>query len=186
MSFAYTVNRSEPLALLLGVTAITVAWILPYPGSPQRVAYSVLIIASAVILHELGHRQVARSRGCYSRFVLDPMGLTVTLVSALLPVKFLAPGYVGISCPFYAVSRDTELRISAAGPLANLLLALAALVTRISYPSPTLTEMLALNAWLALFNLLPIGPLDGAKVLRASRTAWITMFAWAAIMLYAA
>jgi len=182
----YGLNRSEAVAILVALASLTIAWISPYFGSPYYIAVSTGIIVLSVLLHELAHRQVARRLGCYSRFILDPMGLAITLVSAALPVKFLAPGYVGISCPFYRVPRYAEVRIAGAGPLTNLLLSSIAVMIRGIYFSHILGDLALLNAWLALFNLLPIGPLDGAKVFHSSRQVWLAMFAWAALLMYLA
>ncbi|MDK2383369.1 MAG: peptidase M50 [Candidatus Korarchaeota archaeon] len=185
-SALYSVNRSEAAALGLALIAIAAAWIMPFPASPRHVARSIGVIVSAVLVHELAHRQVARRMGCYSRFVLVPMGFAITVVSAALPIKFLAPGYVGISCPYYAATRRAELWISASGPLTNLVMAsAAALLEAVAYPA-LMVEAALLNAWLAFFNLLPLGPLDGAKVFRASPPTWLAMFTWAGFLLYAA
>ncbi len=186
MDFARAANRSEPVALALALVSIAAAWILPYPGSLSRITWTALIIVIAVLLHEVAHRQVARKSGCYSRFILDPMGFTITLLSAALPIKFLAPGYVGISCPYYVSSPEVEFRITAAGPLTNLLLATAAAAALVigAHPRWIWGEAEALNSWLALFNLLPLGPLDGAKIMRTAPAAWAAMFAWAALLMF--
>jgi len=67
--------------------------------------------------------------------------------------------------------RDAAL-IAAAGPLTNLLIALAAAILLKVATLPVLLGLLlfylvSLNITLAVFNLLPVGPLDGAKILVA-------------------
>jgi Zn-dependent protease len=67
------------------------------------------------------------------------------------------------------------LKVALAGPATNLLTAAAfAVVVRLGYVgvfplSPVLAGLLAygvlINIWLALFNLVPIPPLDGSKIL---------------------
>lgn len=72
-------------------------------------------------------------------------------------------------------------KISAAGPSVNLILALVFLWF-LSINSGGILTMIAfygffINTWLALFNLIPIGNLDGAKVLRWNKTVYGIMVA---------
>jgi Zn-dependent protease len=39
-----------------------------------------------------------------------------------------------------------------------------------------------INAWLALFNLLPIPPLDGSKMIRTNPALWLPVIAVAALL----
>ena len=131
-----------------------------------------LLLFLFVLIHELGHAIMARARGSYAeKIVLFPLG-----GGALIPEE---PKRV----------RDQVL-IYAAGPLANILLALTALPLLLLQPNgyyllrfylnpfgnlvvlPNLTEQLlgitlAVNAVLAVGNLLPAYPLDGGRILRA-------------------
>ena len=125
-----------------------------------------------VLLHELGHALAARQRGVTAeRIILFPLG-----GGALIPEL---PGRT-----------IDEILIYAAGPLANAALAILALPLLLLQPggeyllrfylnpfgnlivSPSLTEQLlgitvAVNAILAVGNLLPAYPLDGGRILRA-------------------
>lgn len=86
-------------------------------------------------------------------------------------------------------------KISIAGPMANMALALIFIViATLAYPlkahSSTLTLIylistvgFAVNSFLATFNLLPLYSLDGTKVLKWNIKYWIIVFAVAAIML---
>ncbi|NOZ89538.1 MAG: hypothetical protein GXO15_06405 [Crenarchaeota archaeon] len=147
------------------------------------------VLAGAVVgflLHEQAHAAVARRQGCLAGFVLTPTGLFVTLLSgvinSLLPVRFaiIAPGHVSIVCMGfghrYGVRYDL---IAAAGPAVNIALALAAAVASAALP-PAYTLFAAgfraINGWVALFNLLPLDPLDGSKILRSNPLAWAVMF----------
>jgi Zn-dependent protease len=97
---------------------------------------------------------------------LDPMGTLVLLITG-------AFGW-GKSSPFDPYNlknptRDTAL-IALAGPASNLIMAiLLSLLIRFIPAAPSnislvLRSLVAINVSLAIFNLLPVPPLDGSKV----------------------
>jgi Zn-dependent protease len=72
-------------------------------------------------------------------------------------------------------------RIAMSGPLINIILAG---VTYILYMfvffestilAPIFAFICSINAFIAFFNLLPFGPLDGVKIIRWNATVWIIM-----------
>lgn len=139
-----------------------------------------LIFVVALSLHEFGHAAAATAQGdptarlagrltINPRAHLDPLG-TVMLVLVGFgwgkPVPF-APNKL-------RSERFGAAAVGLAGPLVNVILAFvsaAALVNALSNGSGdglvarTLFISLRLNIVLALFNLLPIPPLDGSRVL---------------------
>jgi Zn-dependent protease len=149
----------------------------------------------AVIPHEVAHRSTARRMGCASRFLISPIGLLVTLLTSLpfIPVKFIMPGFTVIS-PF-TYDREELRRIegltSLAGPLYNIGVAVSSIIL-LKLPSLnafnlallTLFYTATINAWVALFNLLPIPPLDGLKVLRWKPLVYVVVFALSILLYY--
>jgi Zn-dependent protease len=165
------------IALVFGSDALIVGDILTF----ILVALAAII---AVIPHELMHRWSARKMGCSSRYVLDPMGLLLTLITAIpfIPFKIIMPGFVLISCPLLdpAHYKRVEGVTSFSGPVTNILISVIslALIRPLIYIYPYLPLLrflyfsYGLNAWVAFFNLLPIPPLDGSKIIRWRPIIW--------------
>lgn len=163
-------NRTEARALAAALLGVSLAL------SPKFGLYGIASVLIGFIVHEMAHRQTARSVGCSSRFMLDPLGYSLTLVSTLFPIAFLAPGYVGIGCWGVVIGPRESLLISASGPATNIAMALVAYgLLQAGFVHPFLYVFAVINSWLALFNLIPLGPLDGAKILRASPGVWLAM-----------
>ncbi len=149
---------------------------------------SLLILLYAIIFHEVMHGYVAYKLGdptakYEGRLTLNPLAHIDPIGTVILPlITFLTTGFVfGFAKPvpynpFYLKNpqRDSIL-IALAGPLTNIAFALLfALVYKLlPIISPTLffnlKEVLIfgtrINLILAFFNLLPIPPLDGSKLL---------------------
>jgi Zn-dependent protease len=147
------------------------------------VAAAVLFFTAGFIIHELTHKAMAQRYGMWAEFRLDMFGAVLTLLSAVSPLKIIAPGAVVISGDS---TPDRVGRISAAGPTTNILIATALLVAAEALrPVGLLEAMLygaAINAFMALFNLIPFGVLDGLKVFRWSKLAWLILLALAALV----
>jgi len=180
--------RREIVHLLAGVLLVILVGfsLIGYNFSinPLYLAAYVVGFAGSFLLHELGHRAYARSKGLYARFKLDPFGALLTLVTAMpfIPFKIIAPGAVVVAG---VASLETFGMIALAGPMTNL--ALSAILNvagfilrRFYFIFFTLAQ---LNAFIALFNLIPFGELDGRKVLAWSPARWIVATILSAILL---
>lgn len=173
-------DLSEPLAFLLAIISVAVAFLSNLANPIPGFLLPTLAFAIAIVPHELAHRTAARRFGCWSRFVIYPPGfyttLAVNLIMGLIthsPLLFIA-GYTAISCAGY--TRKDEGLISLAGPLVNIAIALISLAY-LYFPVNLLLYnffyiLLKLNAFVAFFNLLPLGPLDGAKIFRWNIAIW--------------
>ncbi len=133
------------------------------------------------ICHELAHKVVAQRRGFWAEFRMSPIGLIFSLFTATLGFLFAAPGATVIS-GMSPIDRESWGRTSLAGPLTNIsfgVLFYASSIGAYLAHSPTTFWLLLLawvNGWFATFNLIPLGPLDGAKVLRWRASVWILSF----------
>ena len=78
----------------------------------------LLAVGPAFILHEIGHKIVAKRNGCWAEFRADPKGLQFGIViSFFLGFLFMAPGAVMVAG---LVTRRQNGHIAVAGPLTNL------------------------------------------------------------------
>ena len=151
------------------------------------IAITLVILLFSVVLHELSHGIVADRLGDHTarhmgRLTLNPIPHIDPFGSILLPLfLFLvgSPIIFGAAKPvpvnFFNLrnpKRDMAL-VSLAGPATNFLLALAfALPIRFGLINQSaglgfeiLVQAVLLNLVLGIFNLLPIPPLDGSKIL---------------------
>jgi len=198
LGFTRIVTLSEPLALIVALIAISLT-----VGSKYLLHGSImdfLVVSGSVSLaflpHELMHRFVARKMGCFSRFVLDPYGLILTLATAIpfIPFKIIIPGYVLISSHYYdpATRKRIEGVSAIAGPLTNIVIALIGvlLLNTIAIPLGNkyliifLVYLIGVNSWISLFNLLPIPPLDGSKVIVWKPINWALLFTLSLVLLF--
>lgn len=139
---------------------------------------SAILIVFSFLLHELAHKFVAQKYGAWAEFRMYPGGLMLAIVMSLFGFLFAAPGAVYIEG---RITEEMNGRISMSGPLTNLLLATCAVVF-VPFTEGILSDvafmMAYFNAFLALFNMLPIPPLDGSKIFRWNRVAYVVMFGW--------
>lgn len=147
--------------------------------SPLILLASFLAVGSGFVLHELAHKIVAQRYGFWAEFRAQFGGLFMALVIAILiPFLFAAPGAVMI---MGRVTPKENGLISIVGPGVNFVIAAVALpfsiATDPSQPLPLIMGTISrVNALLAVFNLLPLGPLDGKKVWQWNRLFWVVAF----------
>jgi Zn-dependent protease len=180
--FALRFGQTEIRHLIVGTVLVTLAGISFFLGSPASVgilglALSSILFSMGFILHELAHKYVAQSYGLWAEFRLNMTGLLLTAISIVSPIKFIAPGAVMIAG---FADQDRMGRTAFAGPLVNviitaaLLVALPALRTTVFYDA--VVAGAAINAFLALFNLIPFAVFDGRKIYAWNRVYWLALF----------
>lgn len=125
---------------------------------------AAITVGLGFLLHELAHKFVAQYYNCWAEFRADDRMLVFAVASAFLGFIFAAPGAVMIRG---RISRRQNGLISAAGPVTNIVLAWLFFLV----PLPFAEYGAMINAFLALFNMIPFMGLDGQKVL-----AWNTRY----------
>lgn len=145
-----------------------------------QVVAALLISALGFVLHELGHKFTAQHFGYWSEFRANWVGLGLALVIAwVLHFPFAAPGATWHN----AYSKSDQGKISAMGPLVNYAIAVVAMPFTLGKGAETSVTgqlgaiVVTFSTILALFNLIPLGPLDGRKVFAWQPVVWIVMVA---------
>ncbi|MAQ77253.1 site-2 protease family protein [Candidatus Campbellbacteria bacterium] len=151
----------------------------------QDILFVVILIIS-VVFHEVAHGYTADKLGdptarIAGRLTLNPLVHLDWFGSVILPALLIisgAPFILGWAKPvpfnphYFKNPRWDAVKVAVAGPLTNIGIAiLAVLVLSLASMGPLGTSFLQLtvvmNVALAIFNLLPIPPLDGHHVLFA-------------------
>ncbi len=145
---------------------------------------SVVLVVLSFMLHELGHKLVAQKAGLWSEYRMFPMGLAITLITSMIGFLFAAPGAV---CIAGNMDAKTNGRVSIAGPAVNIAIAAIGILGCVAFNKTALLVpfylLAMLNSFLALFNLLPIPPLDGSKIMKWNVIIWACVIAVAAVEL---
>ncbi len=134
---------------------------------------ALIAVGLGFVLHELMHKFTAQRYGYWAEFRMWPFGVVFALITSLLHFIFAAPGAT------YIMGRDVPDRqngiISLSGPITNVVIALLFLPL-LFLQNAILNQIggvgLSVNFFLAGFNMLPIMPLDGAKVWRWNKVLW--------------
>ena len=133
------------------------------------------VLLFALVFHEFSHGWVANKLGdptakYAGRLTLNPM-VHLDILGSLM-ILFVGFGWakpVPVDSRYLANPRIDMMKIAFAGPAANLLLALiAGTIIRLTGYMGVLTSMLIMftqiNIMLAVFNMIPIPPLDGSQI----------------------
>ena len=134
------------------------------------------ILTASFLLHEIAHKIVAQKQGLWAEFRLILISAMLTLISAITPLfKIISPGAVMVSG--FADMKSMG-KTSIAGPVTNIALSTMFFTGTFLFPQQISLFALAafINGWMALFNLIPFGILDGFKIFRWSKKNWVLTF----------
>ena len=154
----------------------------------QEAILNVALLWLLTTPHEFAHAWVATRLGddtprLQGRLTLNPLAHVDWLGTTILPflTSLLAGGFIGWGKPVFTQTYKLRGRLNGlamvalAGPASNVVMAviLAILAVVCVKASPAVASFFArgvqLSLYLAIFNMVPVPPLDGSKLLLAMR-----------------
>jgi Zn-dependent protease len=156
---------------------------------------ALIAITLTFVLHEMMHKFVAQRYGAIAAFKASRIGLIITLIPSMLGFLIGLPGATIIYSNRF--TQEEEGIVSLAGPLTNFAVFFVFLAVgmieyphflsqvllsftggaNLSYFQNMINITLFISLILAFFNMLPIYPLDGSKVLKWSKPAYLATLA---------
>jgi Zn-dependent protease len=182
-SSPFIFSQREVRDIIIAWAALALAFTLAYDGElagngPLQTYFIAFVaVGSGFVLHELMHKFTAERYGYWAEFRMWVTGIALALITSVLHFIFAAPGATYIQG--YNVSTRQNGIISLAGPATNVVIALVFLLVG-NVGTGIFAELGAvgfeINLFLAAFNMIPIMPLDGAKVFGWNKIIWIAVF----------
>jgi len=142
-----------------------------------------VILTVSFLIHEIAHKVTAQIHGLWAEFRLVMIGVVLTLISVLpFFFKIISPGAVMISGP---AQKDEIGKISVIGPVTNMILSAVLLGLGFAFGPYSFVFLFSayINAIIAVFNLIPIGILDGYKIFSWNKMFWALAFAISVVLL---
>jgi len=186
LGFAFTVSlfsSSNPLNFILD------------PGFITPFLFTTFIVAASIIAKEMAQKGAARTMHSHATYRLWAPGALISVLSSFLPVVFAVVSGMKIGTEY--AERHGKWRINLTtrqigiigiiGPLMSISIAMGLIML-----SPLVGSVGGLNLFIAaaeiniligLFALLPVGFLDGKKIIRWEVGLWIFLFLMALAVL---
>ncbi len=179
ISFSRLEERHIAVAFVVLVAAFMVFFTLHgglMTQIPLALLISVVSVLTGFLLHELMHKYYAQKFGAWAEFRYSFFGLLLGLFTSFLGLFLAAPGAVYISGN---LTRRENGLVSAAGPLTNTAFSFVFVAAAVATSSlgglwtTFFAGVAFLDAWLGVFNMIPVPPLDGSKVFRWNVKAYV-------------
>lgn len=183
----YTWSDVEIGDLAKAWIAISVAFAIVLGGAQFNLSFLIMVAVSGLtvglgfLLHEMGHKFVAQRYGVWAEFRANYTMLLLALAMSFLGFIFAAPGAVVIG---HNINVKQNGKIAAAGPLMNVILAMLFFGMGLFVQNMIISYGFMINSWLALFNMLPFGFFDGAKIFKWHRGVYAAMIIFAGFLVF--
>jgi Zn-dependent protease len=150
----------------------------------QTAFINVLLLWILTAPHEFSHAWVATRLGddtprLQGRVTLNPLAHVDWLGTAILPflTSLFTGGFLGWGKPVYTQTAKLKgglnglLLVALAGPFSNVIMAVILGIVARLFPAVAgiAIQGVELSLYLAIFNMIPVPPLDGSKLLIAAR-----------------
>ncbi len=197
--------RKELEDILIADLVLTIAFALVMVGGIENIApligtfiyflpISFVAVSLSFVLHELMHKFTAEKFGAIAGFRTSMYGLAITLLTSFFGFLIGIPGATMIYTHNFTKREDGI--VSIAGPLTNfaifiiflsiglfafpnflenVTLSLSSSYYTLPYLQNLINMVLFISILLAFFNMLPIYPLDGSKVLRWNKPVFFAV-----------
>ncbi|MGC9132561.1 MAG: site-2 protease family protein [Candidatus Micrarchaeia archaeon] len=169
------------------ILALAFTEIIYSPKEFSNFFYTFLISLAAVTIgfafHEIAHKLTAQHFGAIAFFQASFFGLLFSLLTSFFGFLIAIPGATIIA------SRLTKKEygiVSLAGPAWNIFMGLLCIFLSLLFPNiaDVFTFIGFVNIILGFFNMLPIYPLDGSKVLAWNKGVYIISIAIIALLIF--
>lgn len=143
----------------------------------DMMAVFAAIMNASFLAHEIAHKITAQKKGLWAEFRLTTWGALLTFASVFLPFRMISPGAMMIAG---SPNGDDIVKISVAGPITNIVFSTVLFGLAFAL-FPSAYAMLLffaayINAFMAVFNLIPFGILDGHKIFSWNKKLWALAF----------
>ena len=203
LAVAFTLGASGILAVFMEGFSIL---------SPEKMlltfVISLITVGLSFVLHELAHKFAAIKFGYWAEFRKSAQMLVIAVAVAVITgIVFAAPGATLINTAGRQMTKRENGIISISGPLVNIILIIPfavimfvgvflggveAVAGGLFFNPFTLAGFLfylgmigcQINAMLAFFNMLPVGPLDGKKILAWKPAIFVVVLLITLLLVY--
>jgi Zn-dependent protease len=178
--FLFTLSRRELSVIAISALIFSVAFLLKDRLAIQVITILVFILMGgmATVAHELSHRYFARRWHGESEFQFWGLGTAMMLVTAgLFGTVFAKPSRT-LTAATERLTKEQGVIVAFAGPIANIVFALASLLIIPFGGILTLIGQagLSMNLLAAVFEMVPLALLDGKKLYAYSKFLWAAAF----------